>query len=145
MRRLFLDANVMFSAAHKPESAQGLLIEFARQQLIHAVSSDYAFGEAERNLTIKSMHSLRAWASLRQAVAVCSPPDLETLGWANGILAAKDAPILACAVRAKVDWLVTGDRRDFGSLFGTTQRSVLVIPPSQAVRILLDELADRAP
>lgn len=141
MRRIFLDANVLFSAAHKPESAQGLLIEFAWRQLIQAVSSDYAFGEAERNLALKSKHSQPAWASLRQSVGACSPPDHETLRWANGIIAAKDAPILACAVRAKVDWLVTGDRRDFGSLFGTTQRGVLVMPPSQALRMLLDELA----
>lgn len=144
MKRLFLDANVLFSAAHKPESAQGFLIEFARQQLVEAVSSDYAFGEAARSLGLKPAYSQPAWAALRQAVCASSPPDLKTLNWANEIIAAKDAPILACAIGARVDWLVTGDRRDFGSLFGTTQRGVLIMPPTQALRILLDELADGA-
>lgn len=142
MRLLFLDANALFSAARDPESAQGLLVELARQQLIQAVSSDFALGEAERNLALKSEHSQAVWAALRQAVGTCSPPDLETLQWANTIVVAKDAPILASAVRASVDWLVTGDHREFGSLFGTTHRGVHVMPPSQALRMLLDELAD---
>jgi hypothetical protein len=35
---------------------------------------------------------------------------------------------------------VTGDRRDFGHLFGTIQRGVLVISPSEALRRLIDQL-----
>jgi hypothetical protein len=35
---------------------------------------------------------------------------------------------------------VTGDRRDFGHLFGSNQRSVLVISPSEALRRLIDQL-----
>jgi predicted nucleic acid-binding protein len=53
---------------------------------------------------------------------------------------AKDAPILAAAIDARCDWLVTGDRRDFGHLFGSNQRSVLVVSPSEALRRLIDQL-----
>jgi hypothetical protein len=35
---------------------------------------------------------------------------------------------------------VTGDRRDFGHLFGSKQRGVLVISPSEAFRRAIDQL-----
>ena len=141
MRRLFLDANVLFSAAHKPVSAQRLLIEFAARALIEVVSSPYALDEANRNLKRKSPQSGVAWAKIESILQLAIEPDVESLAWAGKLVVAKDAPILASAARAKVDWLVTGDRADFGSLFFTTQRGMLVMPPSEAIRRLLDELA----
>jgi hypothetical protein len=47
-------------------------------------------------------------------------------------------------VIVRVDWLVTGDRRDFGHLFAMTQRGVLIMTPSEAVRRLLFELEDKS-
>lgn len=142
MRRLFLDANVLFSAAHKPDSAQGLLIDFAERQLIDAVSSSYAFDEALRNLTRKSPDAVAArWSRINSLVQASAEPDADLLTWAATVVVAKDAPILACAVRAQVDWLVTGDRRDFGHLYSTTQRGVIIVPPAEAIRRLLSELA----
>lgn len=142
MRRLFLDANVLFSAAHKPASAQGLLIEFAARVWIEIISSPYAVDEARRNLKRKSPHSGAAWAKIESTIQLASEPDHESLAWAGKLVVAKDAPILASAARAKVDWLVTGDRADFGALFLTTQRGMLVMPPSEAIRRLLDERSD---
>jgi predicted nucleic acid-binding protein len=54
---------------------------------------------------------------------------------------AKDAPILAAAIDARCDWLVTGDRRDFGHLFGTEQRGVRVMPPSEALQRILGAIS----
>jgi uncharacterized protein len=142
VRRLFLDANVLFSAAHKQDSAQGLLIDFAQKHLIKAISSAYAFDEAHRNLVRKSPNALVYWPAISSAIGLAPIPDREHLVWAEGQVVAKDAPILASAVIARVDWLVTGDRRDFGHLFSTTQRGVLIMTPSEAVRRLLLELED---
>jgi len=52
----------------------------------------------------------------------------------------QSAPILAASIDAGCDWLVTADRRDFGHLFGSNQRGVLVISPSEALRRLIDQL-----
>ena len=60
------------------------------------------------------------------------------MAWAGGQgLPPKDAPILAAAVHAQADFLVTGDRRDFGHLFGLTLRGVKVVTPAQALAALL--------
>lgn len=49
----------------------------------------------------------------------------------------KDAPILAAAVQARADLLVTGDSRDFGPFFGRTLRGVKVVTPAQALAAVL--------
>ena len=134
---VFPDANVLFSAVHRPQSAPGLLLEFAAAGLIRAVSSDYAIEEARRNLTVKSPDALPEWERVRRHCTPSPAPGDTTLAWSATQIATKDAPILAAAIDAGCDWLVTGDRRDFGPLFGSTQRGVLVISPSDALRRLL--------
>lgn len=43
----------------------------------------------------------------------------------------KDRPILAAAIYAKATHLITGDRKDFGKLFGKSVRGVLIVRPSE--------------
>lgn len=49
----------------------------------------------------------------------------------------KDAPILAAAVQARADGLVTGDRTHFGPLYGRRFEGVLVLSPAEALARLL--------
>jgi predicted nucleic acid-binding protein len=136
----FLDANVLFSTVYKPQSAPGLLIDFAAAGLARAVTSAYALEEARRNLALKAPDAIPAWERVRSSCALCPSPSNETLEWSAAQIVAKDAPILAASIDAGCDWLVTGDRRDFGHLFGSNQRGVLVISPSEALRRLIDQL-----
>ena len=48
--RLFLDANVLFTAAHNPRGKAALVIELGRQGHWDLYSSAYALEEARRNL-----------------------------------------------------------------------------------------------
>jgi predicted nucleic acid-binding protein len=48
-------------------------------------------------------------------------------------LAGKDAPVLAAALQGKVDIFVTGDRRDFGHLFGQVLEGVKILTPADAL------------
>jgi predicted nucleic acid-binding protein len=48
-----------------------------------------------------------------------------------------DAPILAAAVRARADLLVTGDRAHFGALAGRNLRGVEVASPAEALSRVL--------
>ena len=137
MKRVFLDANVLFSAAYKPDSAQGLLIEFAAAGLIQTVTSPYALDEARRNLARKSPSAMPRFIEQTAHVQVVPEPDADCLSWARQRVVEKDAPVLASAARAAVDWFVTGDRADFGHLFETEQRGMRVLTPAMAVRELL--------
>ncbi len=51
--RLFLDANVLFTAAHNPNGKAALVLELATVGLWQAVTSAYALEEARRNLERK--------------------------------------------------------------------------------------------
>jgi len=46
----------------------------------------------------------------------------------------KDRPILASAIGASTNYLITGDVRDFGAYFGKRLCGVLILPPSEYLR-----------
>ena len=50
------------------------------------------------------------------------------------MLAEKDRPILAAAIAARADFLVTGDARDFGCYHGKKVAGVLVIRPNELTK-----------
>lgn len=136
--KLFFDANVIFSAAHREEGRAQELVALARAGRCELVTSAHALEEARRNLEIKSArfeHRL-AEALARITVVVEAPTALVIWAQEQG-LPLKDAPVLAAAVHAGADLLVTGDARDFGRLYGHTLRGVQVVAPARALDIVL--------
>lgn len=128
MKIVFLDANVLFSAAHRPAWTIGRLIVTAEADFI---TSRYAILEARRNLDPESRPQLDQMLRRMRIVpdAFGAPPP-------GVVLRGKDIPILASAAAAGADLLVTGDERDFGSLFGRTLGGVKIIPPCDLAREL---------
>ena len=55
-------------------------------------------------------------------------------------LAAKEAPILAAAIAASVDYLATGDKNHFAHLYHTILSGVYVIPPADFLALHKDRL-----
>ena len=136
--RVFLDANVLFSAAHRAESSVRAFFRLAESGACELIASPFAVDEARRNIARK--HPARA-ADVEVLVArlkICQEAAAEDVRWARSTgLPDKDAPILAAAARAKADLLVTGDRADFGPLYGKTLRGVEVLPPRMAIERIL--------
>ncbi|MHB8708494.1 MAG: PIN domain-containing protein [Desulfuromonadales bacterium] len=110
--RLFLDANVLFTAAHNPEGKAAFLLELAREGHWVCLSSALAIEEARRNLTRKYPASLEAFDALLAGVELVLDHPAEDCPLA---LADKDRPIFAAALRADATHLLTGDRRHFGA------------------------------
>lgn len=131
--RVFLDANILFSASF-PKSH---LAEFLAELRNHAVllTNAYAVAESERNIEAKQPG--RA-AAHRAFIASLELTPLRV--FATGVtLAEKDVPILCGAIAGGADFLLTGDRRDFGRLFGATVHGVKIVN----VQGLLVELIER--
>jgi predicted nucleic acid-binding protein len=119
--RVFLDANILFSAAYREGAGLAKLWSVAKVQL---VSSVYAVEEARRNLSAdeqlkrlnKLAKSLELVTTVHQSVAL-----------PGGImLDEKDRPILAAAVGSKCAFLITGDS-DFNTLFRKTVQGVTIV------------------
>ncbi len=111
MKRLFLDANVLFTAAHNPRGKAALLIALAADGHWQVVTSDLAIAEAHRNLERKYPDCLGALQALLLTVERC-PSDL-TL-YASPALPAKDRPIFASSIATGATHLLTGDLKHFG-------------------------------
>ena len=134
MRRFFLDANVIFTAAHNPDGNGRALFRLAGEQQLELVSSRYALEEAARNIAVKFPECVVEFNSLiADLLLVAEPSHAEVQLAAARRLPDKDVPILAAAIAARASALVTGDRRDFGHLYGTTIEGVEVLTPAEAV------------
>ncbi|HXX44210.1 MAG TPA: PIN domain-containing protein [Candidatus Acidoferrales bacterium] len=127
MDRLFLDANILFSAAYRPDAGLLQLWKLKRTTLC---SSHYAVEEARVNLTENAQR--RRLARLARAVQLFDavPRDLP----AGLSLPDKDVPILLAAIEARATHLITGDARHFGPYFGKRIEGILVSSPADYLR-----------
>ncbi len=139
MIRVFLNASVLFSASYsKTGSSRDLLREAIRGNL-KIVVSQHVLEEAERNLAQKAPEALPAFRELLTLVAteIAEKPTLEELKRAATYIDLKDAPILAAAVKAKVDYLVTWDRKHFIDDPKVAEKSgLMVLTPDKLMAIL---------
>jgi len=131
--RVFLDANVLFSASAKG-SATGMLAA-AVIQTGTAIVNAHVLDEARRNLAAKRAGQLGEFERL------CALLELTTAFYAGALppLPAEDQPVLAGAVGARCTHLLTSDRCHFGALYGTTFHGVQIVTSMQ----LADQLAAR--
>lgn len=139
--RLFLDANVLFTAAHNPGGRSAAIVELARASVCSLVTSPHALEEARRNLRLKYPDATDALDRLVSLVSVDPEAPSRDVAWAlEQRLPLKDAPILAAAAQARCDVLVTGDRTHFGHLYGKRLHGVEVLTPADALARLLGDL-----
>jgi uncharacterized protein len=125
---VFLDANVLFSAAYRPGAGLLRIWELPR---VRRLTSTYALEEARRNLTDPAQ--LARLQDLVDALEVVGEVSDELLP-PEVILPEKDQPILRAAIRAGASHLLTGDVRHFGPYFGRTLAGVRILPPGEYLR-----------
>jgi len=124
--RLFLDANILFSAAYRSDAGVQRLWTAPNSEL---VTSDYAIEEATRNLADADQRE--RLDGLLESVEIVPARVLDPDLRADVQLRDKDWPILSGAVAAGATHLITGDVRDFGSYFGKEVLGILILPPSK--------------
>jgi uncharacterized protein len=127
--RLFLDANVLFSAAYREDAAVARLWALEGVEL---ATSTYAAEEAERNLRGRErrdrlgrlLAAMRVVSAGMPAAAVRAGVDLPEKDW----------PIVAGAIAAEATHLITGDVQHFGPYFGKPIAGILVQTPADYMR-----------
>ncbi|MBZ0251826.1 MAG: PIN domain-containing protein [Candidatus Methylomirabilis sp.] len=129
MDRLFLDANVLFSAAYRTDSG---LRALWRLRNVERVTSEYAVEEARRNL--ETVAQRRELDALLLGVEVLANDLSDFTERPAAPVRAKDRPIVRAALRAGATHLITGDRRDFGAWFGKSLEGVRVATPGEYLR-----------
>lgn len=117
-----------------------MAVALARAGRCTLQASPHALEEAGRNLALKSKHYEKRLADVLAVIEKVSEAPAALVEWARGEgLELKDAPILAAAVQAGARLLMTGDRRDFGALYGRTLRGVEIVLPAAALERVLED------
>jgi predicted nucleic acid-binding protein len=113
---------------HSPEGGTRELFKLSKVGLCELVTSQHATFEAQRNLSVKSPTRAADFEEILIAVHRVSDAGPKLVAKASGFgLPENDAPILAAAIAAEADMLVTGDRRHFGHLYGTVVGRVRIV------------------
>ena len=136
--RIFVDANVLFSAARSSGAIRTLLQML--QSTGHALAADaYVVAEARRNLEAKAgadalayLEDLLGHIEVRQVSYADGAQEESLVRW----LPEKDRPVLLAAMAMQCDVLLTGDRTHFGAGYGKTFAGVTVYAPAQLARVL---------
>ena len=129
MDRVFLDTNVLFSAAYRKDTPLRALFSLPK---IVLVTSGYALEEATRNLPSAQQHiELERLCESVEVVSIVPPqgdvPILEEIR-------SSDRPILWAAISVRATHLLSGDFKAFGRFYGQTVEGVAIMPPAAYLR-----------
>jgi len=129
MHRLFLDANVLFSAAYKIDAS---LLSLWKLRNVTLCSSHYALQEARINLAGEDqwtrLTEMSGSLQLFEAGQTFLPPGI--------LLPEKDVPIFLAAIEARATHLLTGDVQHFGAYFSKKIQGIAITRPGEYLRML---------
>ena len=138
--KAFLDSNVIISGLISDRSSPRLILDLLCHDLplMHAATGQYNLEEIERTITRKlpaARPILHDFMS-RLKIEIIPLPAGEKLEKYRGVTADEDLPVLVSAIECGADYLVTGDKKHFGSLRGRKDIPLKICSPSEFVEIL---------
>jgi len=136
---VFLDANIIFSAAYSPEGRSAVLFALARKKLCRLTSSRYAVTEAHRNIAEKKPEVLKTFSKLLTFLKIFPEASAKRQKQVASLgLNEFDVPILAAAI-GHTEILVTGDKKHFGQWMGQKVYGVRVLSLADTLNLLLSK------
>lgn len=110
--RIFIDSSVLFSAANSAKGHSRDLMLLSASGEIHLIISNFVLEETVRNLSkLKQSPLGELEILLKNANIEIVKIDRQAVLDAGELIILKDAPIIAAAKSAKVDMLVSLDRK----------------------------------
>lgn len=134
--RIFLDANILFSAA-RADGAVRQLLSLAEAAGHELWADAYVFEEARRNLAAKTPGGIPVLEAISMRIKIGGLRDGSTLTQDLMQLPEKDRPVLAAAIHHRCEILVTGDRTHFGPIYGKIIQGVTTLSPAMLAEIIL--------
>lgn len=140
--KVFLDSNVIISGLFSDKGAPRVILDLLCLGLpmLAGATGKYNIIEIERNLTNKMPDVLPVYRKYLPLLnlEVISLPSAEEINKLFGSTSNKDIPVLASAVSGSVDFLVTGDKKDFIKLKG--KHPFKILTPAEFLDVILPEV-----
>lgn len=128
MIKVFIDSSVFISAAFSATGASREIILMAIRDKISLIASPLVLAETEKNLSRKAAQALPAFRRFLDTLPLeLSESTKQEVEQAATYTEIKDAPIVAAAIKAKVDYLVSLDKRHLVGVEAVTRGSGLQI------------------
>lgn len=142
--KIFLDSNVIISGLFSDKGAPRIILDVLSLGLpqLTGATGEYNIIEIERNLTRKMPEVIPVYNRYLPLLSldIIPLPTAGEIDKLSGITSKKDLPVLASALKGKVDFLVTGDKKDFIHLKG--KYPFRIVSPSEFLKVILSEVID---
>ena len=137
--RIFLDANILFSAAKSDGPIRALisrLLDGGHECWVDG----YVIDEASRNITAQAAAQVPSLDALLSRMRLASHSPATTGAAIKGLLR-KDRPAVAAAAALSCEILVTGDQTHFGNFYGQLLHGVRIHSPRSLYELLWARVA----
>jgi predicted nucleic acid-binding protein len=142
--KVFLDSNVILSGLLSDIGSPRVILDILSLNLpvLSGATGKYNIIEIERNLKKKMPGIIPLYKKylpvINLEIIPLPPPD--TVKKLLKIISGKDAPVLTSAISGKVDYLVTGDKKDFNKPGLKGKYGFQTLSPSEFVEEILPEI-----
>jgi predicted nucleic acid-binding protein len=139
--KVFLDSNVILSGLISDKGAPRIILDILSLGLpfITGVTGRYNLIEIERNLKKKVPDVLPTYRYYlpKMNLTIVPLPSAEEVRRYAGRISEKDVPVIVSAIKAKADFLVTGDKKDFEKIKARDDYSCVIVNPAEFLETIL--------
>ena len=139
--KVFLDSNVIISGLFSDKGAPRIILDLLCLGLpvLVGMTGHYNIIEIERNIKKKMPEVLSLYKEYlpKLNLEIIPLPASEKIRDLSGHISDKDAPVLASAIIGKVDFLVTGDKKDFVRPSKKGKYPFKIVTPSEFLEKIL--------
>lgn len=143
--KVFLDSNVIVSGLFSEKGAPHIILHLLTLNLpvISGATGAYNLMEVARTIKKKMPEILPLYNSLLPLLdlEVVPLPSIKTIRKMAGLTVDKDIPVLASAIACGADYLITGDKKDFGKLKSRDIFQTKIISPAEFLEYISGLLA----
>jgi predicted nucleic acid-binding protein len=142
VRRIFLDSSVLIAACGSMNGASHTVIVMAEIGLFKVLISKQVLEECERNISKKMIAALPIFRQILMIINLEITPDPlpQDIDKYKLIIEPKDAPILASAIAANADRILSLNTKDFNETV-SSQCGLMIQTPSQFIQEIRSILA----
>jgi putative PIN family toxin of toxin-antitoxin system len=135
--KVFIDTNVLIAGVASATGASATVLDLCEAESIQMVISRQVLVEADRNFSSKLPGLVTRFREFIQNLAplMVEDPPATAVERSAAITAQKDASILAAALEAQVDYLITLDKKHFLKHKGKKSIPIEICTPADFLRI----------